>query len=135
METLTKNRKDLLHQIARDYVEEGLNKGNLENLPYHPNMELRAPLLPGGSTVPVKGRKKILEFLGKVLEIVENAELVDSYVNEDLTAATVEFYCKIKDPKTKLRIIDRFRVNEAGQVTDQENFYDPRDISHPGWQK
>lgn len=134
METQTKNRKELLHQIAYNYVEEGLNKGLLETLPYHSDVELRAPLLPGGSTVPIKGRKKILETLGKVLESVESSELVDTYVNHDLTAATVEFYCNFKEPKTKLRIIDRFRINEAGQITEQENFYDPRDISHPGWQ-
>lgn len=135
MENLSKNRKELLHQIASDYVEEGLNKGRLENLPYHSDVEMRAPLLPGGSTVPIKGREQILAKLGKVLESLEGSELVDTYVNKDLTAVTVEFYCNFREPKTKLRIMDRFRINEAGQITEQENFYDPRDISHPDWKK
>ncbi|HSI76973.1 MAG TPA: hypothetical protein VK957_13820 [Lunatimonas sp.] len=133
METQTKNRKELLHQIASDYVEKGLNQGRLETLPYHDDVELRAPLLPGGSTVPIKGRKTILETLGKVLESVESSELVDTYVNQDLTAATVEFYCNFKDPQAKLRVVDRFRINQDGKITEQENFYDPRDISHPDW--
>jgi hypothetical protein len=135
MEKLTKNRKELLHQISRDYVIEGLNKGRLENLPYHTDVEFRAPLLPGGSSMPIKGKEQILKKLGKVLESIESSELVDTYVNKELTAATVEFYCNFKEPKTQLRVMDRFRINEAGQITEQENFYDPRDISHPDWNK
>jgi hypothetical protein len=70
-----------------------------------------------------------------VLEFVGSCELVDTCVNKDLTASTEEFYCNFREPKTKLRVMDPFRINEAGQITEQENFYDPRDISHPGWQK
>jgi hypothetical protein len=25
-------------------------------------------------------------------------------------------------------------VNDVGQITEQENHFDPRDVTHPGWQ-
>jgi hypothetical protein len=30
--------------------------------------------------------------------------------------------------------MDRFSIDESGEITAQENFFDPRDITHPGWQ-
>lgn len=135
METMTTSRRAQLHSIVRAYVEEGLIKGNLDAIPYHDEVEVRAPLCPGGSAVPLRGKKNFLEMLTKVLEAVEQVELVNSFVNEELTAATVEFHCSFKEPKVKLRVMDRFRVNKEGYITEQENFYDPRDITHPGWQQ
>ncbi|HEV8508680.1 MAG TPA: hypothetical protein VGQ53_24970, partial [Chitinophagaceae bacterium] len=65
-------------------------------------------------------------LLGKV-------ELIDSFVNESNTAVTVEFHCEILKPSCTLRIVDRFKVNEEGKITEQENFFDPRDLTNPGW--
>ncbi len=136
METLTTNRKAQLHSIVRAYVEEGLAKGNFDAIPYHEEVELRAPLCPGGSAVPLKGKQQLREIWWKPLpDLVESCEVVDSFVNEEQTAATVEFYCYIGEPKVKLRIMDRFKINENGEITEQENFFDPRDITNPGWQQ
>jgi hypothetical protein len=32
-----------------------------------------------------------------------------------------------------LRVADRFNVNEQGKITEQENHFDPRDVTNPGW--
>ncbi len=32
-----------------------------------------------------------------------------------------------------LRVIDRLQVNDEGKITSQENFFDPRDVTNPGW--
>lgn len=136
METMTTSRKSQLHNIVRAYVEEGLIKGNFDAIPYHEDVELRAPLCPGGSAVPLKGKEQLRKiWWGPLPDLVESCEVVDSFANEDLTAATVEFYCYLRAPKVKLRIIDRFSINENGLITAQENFFDPRDITHPGWQE
>jgi hypothetical protein len=124
-----------LHNIVRKYVEEGLDKGNFDNIPYKDDVELRAPICPGGSARPLKGKEQLREIWWAPLpNLVERCEFVDSYVNESQTAATVEFYCFLREPRTKLRIIDRFSIDENGEITAQENFFDPRDITHPGWQ-
>ncbi|CAN5733295.1 hypothetical protein BH24ACI4_BH24ACI4_29300 [soil metagenome] len=39
----------------------------------------------------------------------------------------------ISDPPCTLRIIDRFTINAAGEIVEQENYFDPRDLTHPGW--
>jgi hypothetical protein len=65
--------------------------------------------------------------------LVGGVDLVDSYVNKDNTAVTVEFHCHIIQPACTLRIIDRFTINEDGEITEQENFFDPCDITNPGW--
>jgi hypothetical protein len=46
----------------------------------------------------------------------------------------VEFLCHIRAPACTLRIIDRFKVDAMGLIVEQENFFDPRDVTHPGWQ-
>ena len=34
-----------------------------------------------------------------------------------------------------LRVADRFTVSDAGRVVEQENHFDPRDLTNPGWAK
>ena len=46
-----------LHQLARSYVE-SLGSGDFDSIPYAENVELRAPLCPGGSAVPLIGKEK-----------------------------------------------------------------------------
>lgn len=59
---------------------------------------------------------------------------IDTFVNRDLTAVAVEFLCRIRQPACTLRVVDWFKVRETGLITEQENFFDPRDVTNPGWQ-
>ena len=38
------------------------------------------------------------------------------------------------DPPCTLRVIDRLTVDAGGKIVEQENFFDPRDVTNPGWQ-
>ena len=58
--------------------------------------------------------------------------IIDSYVNKQNTAVTVEFHWEIIKPLCTLRVIDRFVINDEGKIIEQENFFDPRDVTHPG---
>ena len=128
-------RIDQLHQLARAYVSDGLGKGNFDAIPYAEDVSLRAPLCPIGSRVPLVGRANLREHWWAPLpQLVAGAEVRDTYVNRDLTAVAVEFPCHFRQPACTLRVVDRFKVNEAGRITGQENFFDPRDVTHPGWQ-
>lgn len=61
--------------------------------------------------------------------------LKDIYYNEDLSAVVGEAEVEIKiDPPALLRVADRFNVNAQGEITEQVNHFDPRDVTHPGWQ-
>lgn len=59
--------------------------------------------------------------------------MIDTYVNQDLSAVTVEFHLDIIVPACTLRVIDRFVVDDEGRITAQENFFDLRDVTNPGW--
>lgn len=97
-------------------------------------MVLRAPLCPGGSGVPLVGRTNLRkQWWAPLPALVAGVEVLETYVNRDLTAVTVEFLCRIREPACTLRLVDRFTVNEAGRITAQENFFDPRGVTNPGW--
>ncbi|HMO63969.1 MAG TPA: hypothetical protein PKE47_01865 [Verrucomicrobiota bacterium] len=127
-------RADQLHALARAYVLDGLGKGDFEAIPYSEDVVLRAPLCPGGSGVPLVGRTNLREQWWTPLPaLVAGVEVLETYVNRDLSAVAVEFLCHIRQPACTLRVMDRFTVNEAGRITGQENFFDPRGVTDPGW--
>ena len=127
------NRVEQLHAIGREYVS-SLGAGDFDSIPYAENVELRAPLCPGGSTTPLVGRGNLKSIWWAPLPgLVSGVEVIDSYVNRDHSGVAVEFRCRIDAMNCTLRIIDRFTVNVAGQITAQENFFDPRDVTNPGW--
>ena len=128
-------RTQQLHHLARAYVLDGLGKGNLDVIPYAENVVLRAPLCPGGSGVPLAGRAKLRQkWWAPLPQLVAGVEVIDTFVNREETAVAVEFLCHIRAPACTLRIIDRFKVDAAGLIVEQENFFDPRDVTDPGWQ-
>lgn len=123
-----------LHAIARAYVTEALGKGNFDAIPYRTDVVLRAPLCPGGSAVPLEGREALRTVWWPPLpRLVEAVRVLDSFVNADLTAAAVEFHLDISEPACTLRVLDRFTIDSDGKIVAQENYFDPRDLTHPGW--
>lgn len=126
-------RAELLHKIARTYVVDGLGGKNFDAIPYHENASLRAPLNPGGSAVPISGREVLRNtWWAPLPTLVKGTTFIDSYINQDGSAVSVEFYCDIIEPACRLRIVDRFKVDQDGKITDQENFFDPRGVTNPG---
>ena len=127
-------RSAQLHAVARRYVTEGLGQKNFDAIPYTEDVALRAPLCPGGSSAPLIGRDNLRTIWWPPLpQLIGQAAVIDTYVNQDLTAVTVEFHLDIIAPACTLRVIDRFVVDDEGCITAQENFFDTRDVTSPGW--
>jgi len=127
-------RRHQLFATARAYVVDGLGKGDFDAIPYDAGVELRAPLCPGGASVPLRGVDALRTIWWPPLpDLVSSVELIQVYASEDLSGAAAEFLCHIREPRCTLRIIDRFSVDANGRITAQENFFDPRDLTHPGW--
>jgi hypothetical protein len=129
-------RREQLHTIARAYATEGLGKKNFDAIPYDDHVTLRAPLCPGGMDIPLLGKENVRQVWWTPLpQLIGKVTVVDTYVNEDLTAVTCEFTLEIVNPPTTLRILDRFMVNAAGKIVEQSNYFDPRNVTNPGWQQ
>jgi len=128
------DRAAQLHALARAYVNDGLGAGDFDAIPYAPEVTLCAPLCPGGSTRRLHGREALRsQWWAPLPQLVAGVEVLDTYVNAALTGAAVEFHCHIREPACTLRVVDRFTVDDAGRITAQENFFDPRDVTNPGW--
>ena len=129
-------KMELLHEIAETYVLKGLGEKNFDIIPYDENVILRAPLCPGGSNTPLQGKENVKhQWWAPLPSLLGRVNLVDIFINDSNTAVVVEFYCDILNPLCTLHIIDRFRINENGKIIEQENFFDPRDVTNPGWNK
>ena len=133
MPTMVTTKKEMLHSIARDYVTKGLGEKNFDAIPYADAVELRAPICSGGSEKALVGKDNLKNnWWAPLPTLVGKTKVIDSFVNNDSTAVTVEFHCEILNPACTLRIIDKFTINDEGNITAQENFFDPRDLTHPG---
>lgn len=134
MDKNNNSKSKLLHKLARDYVVKGLGGKNFDAIPYDDNVTLRAPLCPGGSENPLQGKENLRSVWWAPLpSLIGKVKVLNSFVNEDETAVSVEFHCEILNPSCTLRIVDRFIINEENKIIEQENFFDPRDVVQPGW--
>jgi steroid delta-isomerase-like uncharacterized protein len=127
-------RRVQLRAVAEAYFA-ALAKKDFSAVPYDDNIILRAPLAPGGSDTPLKGKSAVLTYFAGLYSALGETKVIEHYLNEDLTAICTEALVGIVNPPTTLRVADSFKVNAAGKIIEQENHYDPRDVTNPGWQK
>lgn len=132
-------KREQLRAIAEGYFD-ALRRKDFSTIPYDDNVTLRAPLAPGGVNQPLVGKEALRtqwwQPLGPALEGVQ-IKVFEHYINEAMTGIVAEAEIKINvvDPPATLRVADRFTVNEQGKIIEQENHFDPRDVTNPGWQK
>jgi len=128
-------RKALLDSVVRTYFD-ALATGNFDMIPYDDNVSLRAPLAPGGVHRPLVGKENLRKIWWAPLpSIVGGTKVYGVFFNEDLTGVVGEAEIEITNPKATVRVADRFTVNAAGKIVEQENHFDPRDVTNPGWNK
>jgi len=118
--------REQLKKISETYFQ-ALREKNFNAIPFSDDIVFRAPLAPGGSGNPIKGKKDLFEKWWKPLEpALEGAEIkiIDHYYNESLTEVVtkVEFYIAVLG--ATLRAADRFIINKEGKIAEQENHFD-----------
>lgn len=120
MDTLIVNRESLLMEIADIYVKEGLIKGNFDAIPFHDDIQFRDPLSPGSISVKDKDHAREL-WWNYLPDVVEKCELLNSEVHENLSEIAIDFKCYLYHPKVKIRIKDRFQIDNEGRIIAQQN--------------
>ncbi|MEO8435455.1 MAG: nuclear transport factor 2 family protein [Pyrinomonadaceae bacterium] len=136
-ETSAAKRRAWLREIAEAYFE-ALRTKNFDAIPYHEDATVRAPFAPGGVNRPLAGKEALRAKWWQPLEpALEGMKItvLDHYINEAMTGIVTEAEIEVNivEPSITLRVADRFTVNEEGQILEQENHFDPRDVTHPGW--
>ena len=126
MTNATADRKAQLKEIAESYFQ-ALRDKVFFAIPFSDDIVFRAPLAPGGSHFPIKGKEAVLEQWWKPLEpalegIIIN--IVDHYYNESLTAIVTKADITISPLNVTIRTADRFVINDGGEITEQENHFD-----------
>lgn len=114
---------DSPRDIVRAYFA-ALEGGRFDDVPYAEDATFRAPLTGGGTGEPLNGRKAILEFLEAVATRIDrvgvHAVLVDGPWAAGAATLTLS-----SPPQAEIRTMNLFQI-EAGQIVDQENYFDPR---------
>ena len=96
---------------------------------------LRAPLAPGGVHAPLRGREQLREVWWAPLPgLLGRVEVGDVYINDSGDAVVTEAEVEVlTDPPVRLKFADRFRADDSGRIIDQTKYFDPRDLTNPGW--
>ena len=118
--------KEQLKKISETYFQ-ALRDKNFNAIPFNDDIIFRAPLAPGGSGNAIKGKNALFEKWWKPLEpALDGAQIkiIDHYYNESLSEVITKAEFHIAVMGATLRVADRFVVNEAGQIAEQENHFD-----------
>ena len=138
MNTQDDERRQRLKSAAEAYFR-GLQQQDFASIPYDEDVTLRAPLAPGGVNRPLVGKEALRTQWWQPLEPALaglQVRILDHYINDAATAIVTEAEITITalDPPVTLRVADRFTVGDDGKIVEQENHFDPRDVTNPGWQ-
>ncbi len=87
---------------------------------------LRSPLAPEGLGTPLRGRAEVIAWFESLYPVLGETHVIEHYLNDSLDAIATRADVGITDPPCLLRVVDRFSVDSAGLITEQENHYDPR---------
>lgn len=125
--------REKLKKVSEDYIQ-ALRDKKFDAIPFSDDIVFRAPLAPGGSGNPIRGKKELFEKWWKPLQpALDGAQIkvIDHYYNESLTEVVtkVEFYIKVMG--ATLRAVDRFVVNNDGRIAEQENHFDASPMKSP----
>jgi hypothetical protein len=128
-----KTRRAQLTSTVKAYFS-GLERADFEIIPFAEDISIRAPLAPGGVHKPIVGKKLVEHVWWTPMKgAIGKIQILDYYFNEDATAVCAEALIAINGTDIVLRVADRFVIDSEGRITEQENHFDPRDLTNPGW--
>ena len=109
-----------------------LTQRDFDAIPYADDVMLRAPLVPGGAANALSGRETLRTVWWQpLLPALDRITIrvIDYYVNTDATAVCAAAEITLPAAKAVLRVVDRFRIDSDGRITEQENHFDPRAVT------
>jgi catechol-2,3-dioxygenase len=123
---MVSNRHEQLRKISEGYFQ-ALRDKNFSAIPFNDDIIFRAPLAPGGSHNPIKGKQQVFEQWWRPLEPALDSifiNIVGHYYNESMNELVTKANITIAAMGITLRTADRFIINDSGQIIEQENHFD-----------
>ena len=123
---VNQQRKEQLKKVAESYFD-SLRKKTFSTIPFSDDVVLRVPLVTGGVHNPIKGKQAVFEQWWQPLEpVLEGVSItiIDHYYNDAMTGIITKADITLAGPGITLRVADRFIINDAGMITEQENHFD-----------
>jgi hypothetical protein len=123
-------RRAQMRAIVESYFAAIANH-DFSAVPFAENVVLRSPLAPPNQEIPyenypLEGKEAVLAWFRGLYPALGPTKLLAVYFNEDLSVVAARADLTITSPKGTLRVLDSFRITEAGEIVEQENHYDPR---------
>ena len=129
MVTRPTDRRSQLVAVAEAYFH-GLARKDMSQVSWHPDVVFRGPLAPGFPE-PLRGRDAVRSWFEGLYAALGPVEILEHYIGEGHRSIATRADVHITEPPSVLRVIDRFVVDDAGLVVEQENHYDPRPALRP----
>jgi glyoxylase I family protein len=130
---MTNDRRKLLEKVSETYFQ-ALREKDFNAIPVSEDIIFRAPLAPGGVQFPIEGKKALYEQWWKpLLPALDGIQInvLEHFINESLTQIITRADITIAVFGVTLRVADHFIVNEAGEITEQENHFDASPMKSP----
>lgn len=108
-------------EAVRSYFE-GMNSGDISDVPFAEDVYFWGPLVPGG----LNGRAEVSDFLGRVAN-GENSWSEDVLIVDGNSACSMTRFKPAGWNGSEIRMSDCFEVLD-GQITRLELFFDPRPL-------
>jgi hypothetical protein len=118
------DRRSQLVSTAEAYFR-GLAARDVSVVPWHPGVVFRGPLTPGAPE-PLQGAAAVRSWFEGLYPALGRIEVIEHHVADSQRSIATRADVHLTEPPCVLRVIDRFVVDDDGQIVEQENHYDPR---------
>ena len=120
----TITRRAQIVDAAEGYFR-ALAARDVSTVRWHPDVVFRGPLTPD-TPQPIRGQAAVRRWFEGLYPALGHVEVIEHYIDAAERAVATRADVHLTHPPSVLRVIDRFVVDEAGLIVEQENHFDPR---------
>jgi hypothetical protein len=121
---ITSDRRRQLVAAAEAYFQ-ALSRKDVSGVPWHPDVTFRGPLTPD-APAPLRGYAAVQAWFAGLYPALGRAEVIEHHISENQRSIATRADVHLTRPPAVLRVLDRFSVDDAGLIVEQENHFDPR---------
>jgi hypothetical protein len=94
-------------------------------VPWHPDVIFRGPLTPE-APAPLYGHAAVQAWFAGLYPALGRVEVIEHHIGDGRRSIATRADVHLTRPPSVLRVLDRFVVDDAGLIVEQENHFDPR---------